>query len=134
MGPIDLPKPYLSKTEDESCAIGGFSAWLCLTVCNNNLYELEVWMTVMSSLALVAQIGLPKGFRSNFGLDNDLAWGHVYFSMTQVVVANLVGVAMAMAMAMIHPGVYGVWWVAAVGHGRSEESVSRLYQTYASRF
>ena len=49
---------------------GGFSAWLALTAFNNNPIGLGVWMTVTNTLAAI--FGLPKGFRSYFGLDSDL--------------------------------------------------------------
>ena len=65
-------------------AFGGFSAWLALTACGNNPYGLGVWMTIASTIA--AYLGLPKGFRSRFGLDKDLAWGPAYFAMTQTLV------------------------------------------------
>ena len=63
---------------------GGFSAWLALTACGSNPYGLGVWMTITSTIA--AYLGLPKGFRSRFGLDKDLAWGPAYFAMTQTLV------------------------------------------------
>ena len=65
-------------------AFGGFSAWLALTACGSNPYGLGVWMTISSTIA--AYLGLPKGFRSRFGLDKDLAWGPAYFAMTQTLV------------------------------------------------
>ena len=105
---------------------GGFSGWLALTACKSNPWGLGAWMTITSSL--VAYSGLPKGFSSRFGLDHDLAWGPAYFAMTQAlvvmevyagygtknditvnrIIANLVGIAMAVFMATIPPGVtYG---------------------------
>jgi hypothetical protein len=104
---------------------GGFSAWLALTACNDNPYGLGAWMTITGTA--VAFSGLPQGFNSRFGLNKDFAWGPGYFAMTQSlvvaevywgyggkndttlnrIVANCVGIGMAMLMAAIPPGVYG---------------------------
>jgi hypothetical protein len=104
---------------------GGFCAWLGLTVCGQNAVGLGIWMTAFNTLA--AYLFLPKGFRSRFGLDKDTAWGPGYFAMTHSLVvlevymgyggknditlnrilANLLGICMAMLMSIIPPGVYG---------------------------
>ncbi|KAL7553245.1 hypothetical protein ACHAWF_016504, partial [Thalassiosira exigua] len=103
---------------------GGFSAWLALTITTDPV-GLGVWMTI--TCALAAHFGLQQGFSSRFGLDKDFAWGPGYFSLTQAlvvlevykgyggknditadrIVSTIVGIAIAMAMAAIPPGVYG---------------------------
>lgn len=57
-------------------AAGGFSAWLALTACNKSPIGLGTWLTVTNTLA--AYFGLPKGFRSRFGLDKDLEIGRAH--------------------------------------------------------
>jgi hypothetical protein len=105
--------------------VGGFSAWLGLTICGENAYGLGAWMTAINTLAVY--LFLPKGFPSRFGLDQDNAMGPAYFAMTHALIvmevysgaggkdeitvnrilANLVGICMAMLMSILPGGVYG---------------------------
>jgi len=113
---------------------GAFSGWLALVICEDSRFESQynpysavAWLTATSFIA--TYVATQRGFLSRISLSDDFGFGPVYFVMTQILivcygallygpegrdeitvnrmVSNLVGVAMAMVLAVIPPGNYG---------------------------
>jgi len=113
---------------------GAFSAWLALLACESstfelsyNLYALVAWMTATSFIATF--IATERGFGARIALSNSFGFGPIYFVVTQILivsyvsmifgpesrdevivnrmVANLLGIVMAIVLAVIPPGNYG---------------------------
>lgn len=106
-------------------ATGGFSGWIALTACGTNVYGLVAWLTVTTIIA--TYLGLERGFKSRMGLSADYGYFPGYFTLTQALVvidvfvgvggkndivanrilANTTGIAMAIVLAIIPPGLWG---------------------------
>lgn len=106
-------------------ATGGFSGWIALSACGTNVYGLVAWGTVTTSIA--TYLGLERGFKSRMGLSTDYGYFPGYFALTQAIVvidvfngvggkndivanrilANTTGIAMAIVLAIIPPGLWG---------------------------
>lgn len=113
---------------------GAFSAWLALVICEDasfsysfNTYGLVAWLSITSFI--VTFVATERGFAARISLSNDFGYGPIYFVITQVIVvtyayyyfgpegrdvitlnrlvANLIGILMAMIMALIPPGNFG---------------------------
>lgn len=113
---------------------GALSAWLALVACEDdsytfhyNTYGIVAWLTITSFLA--TYISTERGFAARVSLSNDYAFGPIYFVITQVIIvtygyyyfekefryeitinrmmANLVGISVAVVLAVIPPGIWG---------------------------
>lgn len=104
---------------------GGFGGWLALTWCGTSIPGHVAWLTVTTAIA--SYVGSERGVKARMGLSKDFGWFPMYYAMTQSlvvftvltggggkeeiavnrIIANLTGVAMAIVMAVIPPGVYG---------------------------
>eukprot|EP00536_Pseudo-nitzschia_multiseries_P003499 jgi/Psemu1/323052/estExt_fgenesh1_pg.C_540018 len=113
---------------------GALSAWLALVACEDqrfpfhyNTYGIVAWLTATSFVATF--VSTERGFAARVGLSSDFAYGPIYFVITQVIivgygyyyyqeesryeitinrmVANLVGIAMAIVLAIVPPGIWG---------------------------
>jgi len=133
---------------------GAFSAWLALIVCEDagfeysyNAYGLVAWLSISSFLA--TYVATERGFAARISLSNDFAYGPIYFVITQVIivtyayyaygpeskgaltvnrlVSNLVGIVVAMVLAVIPPGNWG----GDPGHCRS---INRLHWNTTQEF
>jgi hypothetical protein len=133
---------------------GAFSAWLALIICEDagfdydyNTYGLVAWLTISSFLA--TYVATERGFAARISLSNDFAYGPIYFVITQVIivtyayfaygpeskgaltanrlVANLLGIVVAMVLAVIPPGNWG----GDPGHSRS---INRLHWNATQEF
>lgn len=114
--------------------IGAFSGWLALLACedgsiphNHNKYGVIAWLSITSTVA--TYVSTERGFAARIGLSNDYAYGPIYFVLTQVIIvtygyyyfgpeergtvtmnrmfANLVGIVLAVILAVIPPGIWG---------------------------
>ena len=114
--------------------VGSFSAWLALTVCEDDRYDklynvpgLVAWMTITSIFA--TYVSTERGFSARISLSNDYAFGPIYFLIAQIIIvcntiyfsgpqgrdamvvnrlfSNLVGIFMSMILAVIPPGNFG---------------------------
>ncbi|KAL9181800.1 LOW QUALITY PROTEIN: hypothetical protein ACHAXT_012143 [Thalassiosira profunda] len=113
---------------------GAFSAWLALIACEDstfssqyNSYGIVAWLSVTTVVAIYC--AQQRGPAARIGLSNEHGWGLIYFIITSVIivcnvvltygpkgrdgvvvnriVANLVGIALSMALALLPPGLYG---------------------------
>ena len=119
-----------------ACSISyqAFSAWLALIACedssSSNQYNsigIVAWLSVTTVVAIY--FAQQRGPAARIGLSNEHGWGLIYFIITSVIivcnvvltygpkgrdgvvvnriVANLVGIALSMALALLPPGLYG---------------------------
>lgn len=113
---------------------GGFFGWLALLACEDsrfeagfNPYGLVAWMTITTAGATFSATN--RGFFARLGLSGDYSFGPIYFIITEIIVvmycylffgpegrndvainrivANLVGIAVGILMAIVPPGVWG---------------------------
>lgn len=117
--------------------LGAFSGWLALLACEDssskvkfNPYGILAWMIVTS--LIMTFISTERGFGARIALSSSYGYGPIYFVVTQAIViytafglaqafgpevrneialnrmvANLVGIAMAILLAVVPPGNYG---------------------------
>lgn len=106
--------------------LGGFSAWAALTVSADNEYGMIAWLTIVTFVASFFAID-NTAMKSREGSSEDYGYGGFYVILTQSVivfeyaglggsinnrvasriVANLVGISVAVIMAVIPPNVHG---------------------------
>jgi hypothetical protein len=113
---------------------GAFSGWLALLACEDRSYEyyhntygIIAWLAITSFLAVY--VSTERGFAARISLSNDYAFGPIYFVITEIIIifygyfvygpesrnaitinrmlANLVGIAFGMVLAIIPPQIYG---------------------------
>ncbi len=115
--------------------VGAFSGWLALVVCEDdsfeytyNTYGVVAWLTITSFIA--TYVSTERGFAARISLSNDYAYGPIYFVLTQIIIvgygyyyyptsegrdiitinrlmANLMGIGLAIVLALIPPGLWG---------------------------
>mmetsp|Transcript_3384 Transcript_3384/g.3941 ORF Transcript_3384/g.3941 Transcript_3384/m.3941 type:complete len:330 (+) Transcript_3384:3-992(+) len=115
--------------------VGAFSGWLALVACQDdrfeytyNTYGVVAWLSITSFVA--TYVSTERGFAARISLSNDYAYGPIYFVLTQIIIiaygfyyyptsegrdiitinrlmANLIGIVLAIVLAVIPPGLWG---------------------------